>query len=200
MSARAEQTLSSANHPFHRNVIEVIAEYDFPVGEKTWLVPNVAIEANAIDTPVVPGREVTRITLSVANAICGSSEPLSTAELEYLCDLTCVRYADVAQLLDVTRATVSIWFKKARPVSRTYSVKLKKWFWQKIFAKRLEKPLLFAVEEAFDDAILLQRLNREAIEQGLASPVTLAPAGAALAPTGVAPAPAGVAPAPASQE
>lgn len=182
MSAQARSNAESASATRSRQVLEVIEAYAFPVGAKHWQVPQVHIEADFIGEPVVPGREVTRITLSVANAICGSPDPLSTAELEYLCDLTCVRYADVAQLLDVTRATVSIWFKKARPVSRTYSVKLKKWFWQKIFAKRLEKPLLFAVEEAFDDAILLQRLNREAIEQGLASPVTLAVASTAPAP------------------
>lgn len=113
-----------------------------------------------------------RILFSVANAICGTAEPLTTAELDFLCDLTSTPYAEVALHLDITRATVSIWMKKARPLSRTFSVSLKKWFWQKLFAKNLSGPVLFEVGEAFDDARLLAHLQQVALEQGLAGVAT----------------------------
>lgn len=152
-------------------VLETIPIYRFPAAGMYWSIPNVEIDAGYDGRPVLPGREIRRITHAIANEICATAAPLSPAELQYLCELTALYYVEVAEKLGVTRATVSHWLRKGRQVPLPHSLTLKKWFWAKLFPAAVTPELVFTVEELLDDARVLQRFHDEAVRLGLAEVV-----------------------------
>jgi len=122
--------------------------------------------------------EIDRIHGAVANAVCGNARALSTAELEFLCDVTGTSLSDVARHLELDRSAVSRWKSRGDSIPRIYSLLLKKWFWFKLFGAELgdaDIPLHLAT----DELSLLAYAMREAVEKKLTARVSEATAEAA---------------------
>lgn len=129
-------------------------------------------------TVALSQQEIDRIHRAIANAICGDARPLSAAELEFLCDVTDTRFADVARHLDLDRSAVSRWKSRSRTVPKLHSLRLKKWFWFQLFGAELgneDVPLYLAA----DEASLLEHAMQEAIAKKLTATVLKTTADAA---------------------
>ncbi len=69
------ETIDKRNQPFH-------------AAGRLWTVPRMTLSVLPDGTLALSQAEIDRIHRAVANAVCGNARSLSTAELEFLCDVT----------------------------------------------------------------------------------------------------------------
>lgn len=142
-------------------VVEVIKSYPYMTAGKTWFISNVALKKAPDGSVVIPGREIIRMQRFVANEIVGQAVALSADELQFLCDITDTKYNAVAEFLGVSKSNISLWKKIGNAVPFNESVRLKKWFWQKVFSQDVEKNIgdLIPMPLVFDEGKLLAFLR-----------------------------------------
>ena len=122
-------------------VVEVIREYPFQGAGKTWIIKNVELTKTIDGSTVLTGHEIQKIHRTVANELCSTIEPLTAQELDYLCTITLTQFKDVAHFLGVTKSAVSLWKKPNKVVPLGDSLRLKRWFWFKVFKDIVQNTL-----------------------------------------------------------
>ena len=144
-----------------REIAEVIQTYPVTMAGRTWTIKNVHLERDPDGTVVLPGYEIIRMKRVVANEICGAIAVLSPEEFEFLCDITRTKFNDVAEFLGLTKGSITFWKRPGKSVPLSESLKLKKWFWQKVFSQDVEKHggELIPMPIVFDDRKLLEFLR-----------------------------------------
>jgi hypothetical protein len=160
--AKMPLALSQKMRVFMSNmtVTETIASYPYIAAGRTWLIANVNLKKAPDGTVVIPGFEIERMHRIIVNEICGSPSPLTPAELEFLCDTTTTRFNEVAEFLAVTKGSVTFWKRPGKFVPLGESLRLKRWFWYKVFAEDLAvSPQTIGLEIVADDARLLETLK-----------------------------------------
>lgn len=142
---------------------EIIASYPYMTAGRTWVIPNVALEHAPDGSVMISGAEAMRMQRIVANEICGQASTLTPEELEFLCDVTSTRFNDVADFLSVTKGSVTFWKRPGKTVPLNESLRLKKWFWKKVFDTDLLKLSIFSVPTLVltDDGKLLEFLREQ---------------------------------------
>lgn len=144
--------------------------YPYQAAGRLWLVPQLRLATLPDGTVALLDEEIEHIHRGIANEICGSTEALTVAELEFLCDLTLTSWAQVAEFLGVHRSTLSKWRHTGVVPRAVISLALKKWFWFKLFGgelgNRSVKLSCLSSEGAF-----LSYARQEAIERSLAEPI-----------------------------
>jgi len=152
---------------------QTIEDYPYVTAGRTWIIPRVELQEDPAGMKVLPGAEIERMQRSVANEICGHPAPLEPEELEFLCDTTCTPYVEVARFLDVSKGIVAFWKKPGKIVPLNESLRLKRWFWHKVF-KAFAGPKTPGVPmDVFsDDRLLLPVLREIALRSKAACPLT----------------------------
>lgn len=144
--------------------------YPYQAAGRLWLVPQLRLTILPDGTVALLEEEVERIHRAIANEICGNTEALTVAELEFLCDLTLTSWAQVAEFLGVHRSTLSKWRQTGVVPRAVISLALKRWFWFKLFGEELGsrtvKLSCLSSEGAF-----LSYARQEAIERAVAEPI-----------------------------
>jgi hypothetical protein len=144
--------------------------YPYQAAGRLWAVPQLRLTILPDGTVALLEEEVERIHRAIANEICGNTEALTVAELEFLCDLTLTSWAQVAEFLGVHRSTLSKWRQTGVVPRAVISLALKKWFWFKLFGEELGsrtvKLSCLSSEGAF-----LSYARQEAIERAVAEPI-----------------------------
>lgn len=141
-------------------IVETIASYPYMTAGRTWLIPNVTLKKVPGGAVVLPGSEIERMHRIIANEICGAPSPLLPDELEFLCDITLTRFNEVAEFLGVTKGSVTFWKRPGKHVPLAESLRLKRWFWYKIFSSDLESISRFvALNVIVDDLRILETLK-----------------------------------------
>jgi hypothetical protein len=142
---------------------EIIASYPYMTAGRTWIIPNVTLEHAPDGSVMISGAEAMRMQRIVANEICGQASTLTPEELEFLCDATSTRFNDVAEFLSVTKGSVTFWKRPGKTVPLNESLRLKKWFWKKVFDTELLNFSIFSVPTLVltDDGKLLEFLREQ---------------------------------------
>ena len=140
---------------------QTIENYPYVTAGRTWIIPKVVLQEDPAGMKVLPGAEIERMQRSVANEICGHPAPLAPEELEFLCDTTCTPYVEVARFLDVSKGTVAFWKKPGKIVPLNESLRLKRWFWHKIFKSFAGRKEPGVPMDVFSDDRLLLPVLRE---------------------------------------
>lgn len=136
--------------------------YTFLAAGRAWVVPALRLRRLPDGTVVLPQEEGDRIHRAIANEICGSPEPLTADELEFLCDVAARNYAQVATAVGVHRSALTRWRTSSSPVRQLTSLALKKWFWFQLFGEALATEVVPLASVA-DDAKLLRTVHDQAI-------------------------------------
>lgn len=144
-----------------KDIAEVIQLYPVTMAGRTWTIKNVHLERDPDGTVVLPGYEILRMKRVIANEICGTIASLSPEEFEFLCDITRTKFNDVAEFLGLTKGSITFWKRPGKVVPLGESLKLKKWFWQKVFSQDVVKHSadLVPMPVVFDDRKLLEFLR-----------------------------------------
>ncbi|NOY25900.1 MAG: hypothetical protein GXP62_08520 [Oligoflexia bacterium] len=112
-------------------------DYRYHAAGRIWLVPELKLLHLPDGTLGLPQTEINRVHRAISNALCGSSDPLTGEEFEFLCDTASVSFAQVAEALHLDRSTLSKWRDSARPMPHVRSLFLKRWFWFRLFGDEL---------------------------------------------------------------
>lgn len=152
--------------------VSIVTErnYTFLAAGRTWIVPALQLQRLPDGTVVLPQVEALRVHLAIANEICGTAEPLTSDELEFLCDVAVATYAQVATAVGVHRSALTRWRTSASPVRLQTSLALKKWFWFHLFGEVLGGEVI-SLSKAGDDATLLRAVHDRAVHSQAVSPV-----------------------------
>ncbi len=140
------------------------ADYPIHAAGRIWSVDTARLTQLHDGTLGISYAELKRIHRAIANSVCGTGGVLTTDELEFLCDITDTRYADVARAVDVDKSTVTLWRKKGGVSKLPFSLLLKRWFWFKLFGEQLGETSL-PLSSVASDELLLERVRDEAIHQ-----------------------------------
>ena len=152
---------------------QTIENYPYVTAGRTWIIPRVVLQEDPSGMTVVPGVEIERMQRSVANEICGNPAPLEPDEFEFLCDMTCTPYVEVARFLEVSKGSVAFWKKPGKPVPLNESLRLKRWFWHMIFKPFAgKKKSGVSMEVVSDDRLLLPVLREIALKSKAACALT----------------------------
>jgi len=150
--------------------ITIKKNYPYQAAGRLWSVPQLRLTTLPDGTVALLEEEIERLHRAIANEICGSTEALTVAELEFLCDLTLTSWAQVAEFLGVHRSTLSKWRQTGVVPRAVISLALKKWFWFKLFGQELGgwtvKLSCLSSEGAF-----LAYARQEAIDRAMAEPI-----------------------------
>ena len=152
--------------------METLTEKNYPyqVAGRTWKVPELRLTKLPDGTVVILEEEIDRIHRAVANEICGSSEPLSMRELEFLCDITQKTFSEIAEYLGLHRSTLTKW-RKAGAVPRNWiGLALKKWFWFALFGQDMGEQTI-PIYQIQDESCFLSYVRDQAIEDHLTEPI-----------------------------
>ena len=145
-------------------------DYPYQAAGRLWSVPQLRLTTLPDGTVALLEEEIEHLHRGIANEICGNTEALTVAELEFLCDLTLTPWSAAAEFLGVHRSTLSKWRHTGVVPRAVISLALKKWFWFKIFGgelgNRSVKLSYLSSEGAF-----LSYARQEAIERSLAEPI-----------------------------
>ena len=162
----------ATNNPKKGKEINTMENYPYLTAGRTWIFPRVHLKKDPSGTTVISGKEIERMQRSVANEICGVPAPLSPEELEFLCDITCTSFVDVARFLEVSKGSVTFWKKPGKIVPLNVSLRLKRWFWHKVFGlfHELRKSGI-TMEAISDDRLLLPLLHDLALKHNLVYPI-----------------------------
>lgn len=140
--------------------VETIASYPYRTAGRTWLIANVSLKKAQDGSIVLPGTEIERMHRIISNEICGSPSSIHPEELEFLCDVTATRFNEVADFLGFTKGSITAWKRPGKVVPLGESLRLKRWFWYKIFAGDLAlMPQTVALDVVVDDALILETLK-----------------------------------------
>lgn len=152
--------------------METISQQNYPyqAAGRLWLVPELCLTRMPDETLAIMQDEIDQIHRAIANEICGSPDPLTNDELEFLCDVTLTSFAEVAESLDVHKSTLTKWRKSREHLPPWTSLLLKKRFWFKIFGDQLRNQTV-RLEQVEDDADFLAFARNQAIEEDLAVPI-----------------------------
>ncbi|MCB9780529.1 MAG: hypothetical protein H6742_18325 [Alphaproteobacteria bacterium] len=145
-------------------------DYQYHAAGRIWIVPELQLLKLPDGSLGLPQTEINRVHRAVANALCGSEDPLSGEDFEFLCDVAGVAYAVVADALHLDRSTLTKWRDSGRPMPFIRSLFLKRWFWFRLFGDQLasEEVHLGALE---NDGEFLQLAHDAAIRHAAADPV-----------------------------
>lgn len=138
------------------------ADYPIHAAGRLWTIDRIRLAEMPDGVLGVSRAELARVHKAVANFICGQSGLLTGEELEFLCDVTDTRYAEIARLLDIDRSTITLWRRKGVVPKRATSLNLKRWFWFRLFGADMADTLL-PLSSVGDDEELLRCVRREAI-------------------------------------
>lgn len=152
--------------------METISQQNYPyqAAGRLWLMPELCLTRMSDGTLAIMQDEIDRIHRAIANEICGSPDPLTNDELEFLCDVTLTSFAEVAESLCVHKSTLTKWRKSREHLPAWTSLLLKKRFWFRIFGDRLRNQTV-RFEQVEDDEDFLAFARNQAIEKDLAVPI-----------------------------
>lgn len=112
--------------------------YDWHAAGKVWTFDKVKFVKDPDGDIGISAEELERMHKLIANEVCRSDNNLSPEELEFLCEITATKYVEIAELLRLSKGTVSQWLNKKRSkIAFAESVLLKEFFWTKLFADQL---------------------------------------------------------------
>jgi hypothetical protein len=140
---------------------EIIPSYPYMTAGRTWIIPNVYLSTAPDGEVIISGAEIHRMQTIVANEVCGQASTLSPDEFEFLCDITGTKFNEVAEFLGVTKGSITFWKRPGKIVPLNESLRLKRWFWRKVFESHLAKAQPFSIPSLvlLDDGQLLSFLR-----------------------------------------
>lgn len=140
---------------------EIIPSYPYMTAGRTWIIPNVYLSTAPDGEVIISGTEIRRMQTIVANEVCGQASNLSPDEFEFLCDITATKFNEVAEFLGVTKGSITFWKRPGKIVPLNESLRLKRWFWRKVFESYLTKAPPFTIPSLvlLDDGQLLAFLR-----------------------------------------
>ncbi len=140
---------------------EIIPSYPYMTAGRTWIIPNVYLSTAPDGEVIISGTEIRRMQTIVANEVCGQASNLSPDEFEFLCDITGTKFNEVAEFLGVTKGSITFWKRPGKIVPLNESLRLKRWFWRKVFESYLTKAPPFTIPSLvlLDDGQLLAFLR-----------------------------------------
>jgi len=124
---------------------EIIPSYPYMTAGRTWIIPNVYLSTAPDGEVIISGTEIRRMQTIVANEVCGQASNLSPDEFEFLCDITGTKFNEVAEFLGVTKGSITFWKRPGKIVPLNESLRLKRWFWRKVFESYLTKAPPFTI-------------------------------------------------------
>jgi hypothetical protein len=152
---------------------KALKNYPFIAAGRTWTFTEIMLDINPDGTTVVPGREIDRMNFSVANELCGALAPLKAEEMEFLCLVTTTSGSDIADVLGVAKSSVTHWKKPGQGVPLAASLRLKRWFWSKIFSCKIGPEIDHVPTRVIiDENEFLKFLRDIAVRRGLATSLT----------------------------
>jgi len=146
--------------------------YPIHAAGQLWLVAAVKLTELPDGTVAIAQDELEGIHRAIANALCGGDANLTGEELEFLCDVTDARYAEVARYLDMDKSTVTTWRRRGLVPSRIVSMALKKWFWFRLFGDSMGDVRL-SLADVRDDGAFLRDAARRAVRSQVTFDVEL---------------------------
>jgi len=150
---------------------KTIRDYEYLAAGHRWLIPEYRLIVFDDGEEAVPQDEIERVHRAIANEICGSPDPLTFDELEFLADTARMNLADVARVLEVHRSTITKW-RGSGAVSRgVFSAALKRHFWFELFGEALRGRQI-PMEVLGSEPALLSFIHDQAIGGEQADKVT----------------------------
>ena len=147
-------------------------DYRYHEAGHIWLVPELHLMRLPDGTLGLSEAEIRRVHQGIANEICGGLEPLTTDELEFLCDVAEVTLVEAAAQIGLHKSALSKW-KQSGAVPRSLtSLALKRWFWFKLFGDRLGAHVV-SLDTFSDDRVFLKAARQHALDEHAADPVQL---------------------------
>ena len=144
--------------------------YSYMAAGRVWLVPELRLTGLPDGTVGLAEDEIDRVHRAIANEICGSPGPLTADEIEFLCGVAAVTYAEVAEGIGVHRSALTRWRSSTVPVRLITSRAVKRWFWFRLFAAELPENTI-PLSAIRDDAMLLRLVHGRALEHRLVSEI-----------------------------
>jgi len=150
--------------------LETVVEKDYPyqAAGRTWTVRKLELTKLPTGKLGLSLAEIRRVNHAVANEICGSAEPLTFLDFEFLCATTSTTFKEAAEFLGIHRTTVTKWRRPDASIQPTYSLVLKKWFWFKLFGEQLADGIV-PFHTVRNEADFLEFAKEAAIENQLAT-------------------------------
>lgn len=145
-------------------------DYSYHAAGRVWRVPELHLVRMPDGTVALSKSEIDRIHRSVANVVCGNSDPLTIEELDFLCDITVTTRAEAARHLGLHPSTLSKWRGSRQATTILVSRALKWWFWFRIFGPELERQRV-TIGELPDESHFLDVAHRKAIQLHVVDPI-----------------------------
>jgi len=149
---------------------KTLRNYEYGAAGHRWLVSEYRLVVFEDGEEVVSLPEIKRIHRAIANEICGSPEPLTFDELEFLVDTAGTSLADVSRVLDVHRSTITKWRDRGVVSRGVFSVTLKRHFWFVLFGEALRGRNI-PMEIVGSDPALLRYIHDQAMHSDTADRV-----------------------------
>lgn len=123
-----------------------------------WVIPKYPISVSPDGRECVALVHLDPIHRAIAVQICGDPRPITSLELEFLCDVVDIPFAEVARKLDISRSTISHFMRLRKTWDRPKSKTCKVFFMSILFERvpSTEPGLLIRVREALDPDVLLE--------------------------------------------
>lgn len=144
--------------------------YSYMAAGRVWLVPELRLVALPDGGLGLPEDEITRVHRAIANEICGSPDPLTSDEIEFLCGTAAITYAEVADALGFHRSALTRWRSSSSPLRLITSRAMKRWFWFRLFGPELPENTI-PLAAARDDVALLHIVHERALDHHLVSAI-----------------------------
>jgi hypothetical protein len=143
----------------------VVRDHPVHVAGREWIVPEVRLSELPGGQRGLSEVEIDRIHLAIANQLCGSPDPLSAEEFEFLCDTADVPIRRVAEALRLDRSTFTKWIGSGRPMRPERSWLVKRWFLDRLFGDQAGR---VPARIASDHTAFLQWFRERVVRRGLA--------------------------------
>lgn len=141
---------------------KTLRDYEYLAAGHRWLVPEFHLIVFDDGEEAVPQNEIERVHRAIANEICGSPEPLTFDELEFLADTAGMNLADVARVLGVHRSTITKWRGRGAVSRGLFSTTIKRHFWFELFGEALRGRQI-PIEFLGSEPALLEFIHDQAI-------------------------------------
>lgn len=116
--------------------IIVEKNYKMQAAGQLWEIPEVHFEKAPDGKLWLSSGEIRKINAAIANSICATEDILNWEQFDFLCQITAMRYRDIADMLKLDKSTISRW--KTAKMDFATSFVLKQFFWSVIFEDKLQ--------------------------------------------------------------
>ena len=146
------ETITYTNHPI-------------PMIGRVWVFPSVIYTKDAEGDLGISFKELKKLQLAVANAICGENNNLTSEEFDFLISITNSTPTEISSWLGCHVTSVGKWRSKDA-VPYLESLALKEIFWMKLFSNKATFPMTYFGRER------LLAMAKTAVDLKLVDPVS----------------------------